>query len=119
MMTTTTTTMMTTTTTTTTTTTPSYPPFCHRQAYKNDGRCPSVSKNPEGTGGGEDSDGVGAAEGGGVVVKPILCVLVLKRSSACVQKIIADIFFYVTDIPNSTCTITGSNLIKGVLKNIY
>jgi hypothetical protein len=34
-------------------------------------------------------------------------------------KIIADIFFYMTDIPNSTCTITCLNLIKGVLENIY
>ncbi len=49
----------------------------------------------------------------------IFCVLVLKRNSVCMRKKIADIFFYMTDIPNSTYTLTGSNLIKGVLENIY
>ena len=41
-----------TTTTTTTMTMPLSPPCHYRRAYKNDGPCPPVSKNPEGTGGG-------------------------------------------------------------------
>jgi hypothetical protein len=111
---------------TTTTTTPLSPPCCHHRAYKNDGRCPPVTKNPEGTGGGGGgSVGMGAAEGGVVLVKSIFCVLVLKRNSACVWKIIADILFYVTDIPNSTCTITESDkrcprehLLEEILKGL-
>ncbi len=55
-------------------------PFCrHHRAYKNDGRCPPVSNNPEEMGGG-DSDGMGAAEGIGVVVKSIfLCACVEEK----------------------------------------
>ncbi len=62
------------------TTTPSSPLCRHRRAYKNDGRCPPVSKNPEGTGGGGGSDGMGVAEGGGVVVKSNLwCACVEEK----------------------------------------
>ncbi len=34
-------------------------------------------------------------------------------------KILTDMFLYMIDIPNSACTITGPNLIKGVVENIY
>ncbi len=36
----------------------------------------------------------------------------IRCVSACVSNILTDIYFYVTDIPHSTCTISEHNLIK-------
>ena len=42
----------------------------------------------------------------------VLCVEQNISVSACVSKILTDIFFYVTDIPHFTCTMMSNNLIK-------
>jgi len=72
---------------------------------------------------GERRDGRRMATVDFCLLLPLLVrLLVLNKTSvwsACMSKILTDILFYVRDIPQSTRTIRGTNLIKGVNESSY